>query len=217
MFDFSLPDIISIVVIIAGVFYSIILHEIAHGLAAYSFGDETAKRNGRISLNPFPHIDILGSIIVPIAGYFLGGFVFGWAKPVPINPNNFKNIKLGEIVVSLAGVFVNFSIFILLLLVIKFAELNDQSVRILLKIAQINFGLFYFNLLPIPPLDGYHFLANILPSSASYNMQKITAGREIVFLMILLALMNSPIGRFIYLPANLLHNSIIGLLFGTAI
>src|SRR5438067_13101494 len=96
---------------VALVIYSIILHEIAHGYAALKFGDETALRNGRLTLNPIAHVDPIGTIVFPLLQIFLVGRVLiGWAKPVPVNPHNLEPRTAGEIVVAVAGVFVNFLI-----------------------------------------------------------------------------------------------------------
>lgn len=155
--------------------FSIVLHEVAHGWVARREGDPTAFMLGRLTLNPIPHIDPIGSILVPVMLTLIpGGFIFGWAKPVPVNPRNFRNYKRGDILVSLAGIAVN------LLLVIAFALaiaaftwgmrlLPDgfSTWMVLLDMARagifINLVLALFNLLPIPPLDGSHVMYHLLP------------------------------------------------------
>ena len=201
----SLLSAFSAVIVIAAVVYSIILHEMGHAFAAYLSGDRTAKDMGRISLNPIPHIDLVGSIILPVVGYILGyimgqgGFIFGWAKPVPINSNNFRNRRAGEIFVSLAGVFMNF-----LVMVLCFFIFSRTGYEPLIKIAVLNFGLLYLTLLPLPPLDGYHFVTAILPDSVTRRIQYWVNGREMVFLLILFMLFQSPVGPFLFIPANVL-------------
>lgn len=145
--------------------FSIILHEIAHGYAAYALGDPTAKNAGRLTLNPLPHIDLMGSIIIPA---FLvitsAGFLFGWAKPVPYNPLNLKNQRFGEALVAAAGPAVNIFIALIFSLVIRFGGgLPDTFIALSALVVLINLFLALFNLIPIPPLDGYTVLRSLLP------------------------------------------------------
>jgi Zn-dependent protease len=194
---------LEVVVIVAGIFYSIILHEIAHGLAALSFGDTTAKDAKRLSLNPIRHVDLVGTIILPAACYIftLFGaplFLFGWAKPVPINPYQFKNRRAGMIIVSLAGVFVNF-----LITALMFFLYFQTGYQPMLTIASVNIMLVTFNLIPFPPLDGYNFVTALLPERIS---QKIRINDR-VFMGILLILMATGLLRYIYTP---LYNLLAG-------
>ena len=140
-------------------FYSIVFHEIAHGYAAYRNGDMTAYSAGRLTLNPLKHIDIFGSVLVPLVSFLSLGYVFGWAKPVPYNPSNFKNNKYAELEVASAGVLVNFflvfiSVFTFYLFK-HFNILNEDVSQFIKLIAQINIFLGFFNLLPFPPADGF--------------------------------------------------------------
>ncbi|MDO5022058.1 MAG: site-2 protease family protein [Eubacteriales bacterium] len=181
------------------VLFAISMHEFAHGFAAYKSGDPTAKIHGRLSLNPIKHMDALGTL-------FLFLFGFGWAKPVPVNPNNFRNKKRDDIIVSLAGITVNFVLFFIsMLLSVLIGKalyqnpfdsnevynffLNAQNdgffvqlmpdyhnvlepmlktpwllhiQRVLLHSVLINIGLCLFNLLPLPPLDGFHVLNQLV-------------------------------------------------------
>ena len=154
---------------------SVVLHEVAHGWVALKQGDDTAKRAGRLTLNPIPHIDVLGSVVVPtVLALMPGGLLFGWAKPVPVDPRNFRNYRRGDILVSLAGIAVN------LLLVVAFTGLMvlaawlSRGAPALSAIAEVayrmgalgvilNLILAFFNLIPIPPLDGSHVVAQLLP------------------------------------------------------
>lgn len=145
-----------------GVFvFSIILHEVAHGIMALRFGDTTARNAGRLTLNPIPHIDPVGSIVVPgvlllISLVLTGGFIIAWAKPVPVNPLQFNRFRVGTFWVSAAGVFTNGSIAVILGLVLRFFS-NDTSTwlfALLFPWVFANIALGLFNLLPIPPLDG---------------------------------------------------------------
>lgn len=148
--------------------FSIVIHEIAHGSVALSQGDTTAKYAGRLTLNPIKHLDPIGSILVPllllipilITG---NGLIFGWAKPVPVNPNNFKDRKWGELKVSIAGPAANFLIAIVFGLLLRFIPLSEQLIELFILIGVLNIILGLFNLIPIPPLDGSHILFSFLP------------------------------------------------------
>ncbi|NLV88603.1 MAG: site-2 protease family protein [Tissierellia bacterium] len=145
-----------------GLFVAIIFHELAHGLMAYILGDDTAKKAGRLSLNPLKHIDLIGFV-------FLLLFRFGWAKPVPVNPFNFKNRKRDTILVSLAGPFTNFLIAIIVSFILVFVKIrNPILLDILIITLWYNIMLGVFNLLPFPPLDGSKILASLLPSKVEY-------------------------------------------------
>lgn len=151
----------------AAVFLCLTIHETCHGLAAYALGDPTAKRAHRLSLNPLRHIDWLGLLMMVVAG-------FGWAKPVPVNPNYFKKPKQGMAVTALAGPVSNLLLAILLLLIargvyIRAALTGSFSATwfaFLLDTASLSVGLGLFNLVPIPPLDGSKVLAVLLPDRA---------------------------------------------------
>ncbi len=146
--------------------FSIVLHELSHGYVAYFLGDPTAKYAGRLTLNPIKHIDPMGSIIVPIVTALLpGGVVFGWAKPVPINPYNLSSKKWGGAIVALAGPVSNLVIALVFGLFIRFfgASMSAPLLSITALITLVNITLAVFNLVPIPPLDGSHILLSILP------------------------------------------------------
>jgi Zn-dependent protease len=138
--------------------YSIILHEISHGYVAYRLGDPTAKYEGRLTLNPISHIDPIGTILLPILTFLTSGFVFGWAKPVPYNPYNLKNPQKDSIYIALAGPLTN----ILLVLIFTFLYKIFPS-NIFLFGLKINLILAFFNLIPIPPLDGSKILLTKIP------------------------------------------------------
>ena len=152
--------------------FSVVIHEVSHGLAANALGDPTAKYMGRLTLNPVRHLDLWGSCIVPVMSYALGGFVFGWAKPVPYNPNNLRNRKWGPALVGIAGPGVNILLAVFFGLLMRFV-LNGVSpatellahnfLTIAGTIAFLNIMLAFFNLVPVPPLDGSKVLFAILP------------------------------------------------------
>ncbi|HEX3099501.1 MAG TPA: site-2 protease family protein [Patescibacteria group bacterium] len=150
--------------------FSAIVHEVSHGLMAEKLGDSTARDEGRITLNPLPHIDPFASILLPGFLLLIGSpIIFGAAKPVPVNFNNLRPRKLGMALVSLAGPLSNFILAALLILPLKFGLLSAGPVAdIWLKAVIINVVLGTFNLLPIPPLDGSKIIASVLPTNLMY-------------------------------------------------
>ncbi len=147
---------------------SVVIHEVAHGYVAYRYGDLTAQMAGRLTMNPLKHIDIVGSIIVPITLLLVNaGFLVGWAKPVPINDRNFTKRKEGLFAVSIAGICANFIIAIFFAIVLRvsinFGFYNESFEYIVSIIIFLNIILGFFNLIPIPPLDGSKILLSLLP------------------------------------------------------
>jgi Zn-dependent protease len=142
---------------------SVVIHEVAHGYAALYLGDLTAKYQGRLTLNPLKHLDMVGSLIVPVLGYLMGGVIFGWAKPVPFNPYNLRNQRWGEAIVAAAGPLTNIVLAILFGLPLRFVELPEKMTFLAGYVVIVNIVLFVFNLIPIPPLDGSKILFSILP------------------------------------------------------
>lgn len=199
--------------------FSIVLHEYAHGWMAHRQGDSTAAMLGRLTLNPVPHIDPVGSILVPaIMALSSSGLILGWAKPVPVNPRNFRNFKRGDILVSLAGVTVNFFLafaFTFLWVAAEWAlRLAPGMYETWLIVAQmaqfgvlINFALMLFNLIPIPPLDGSHVFAYLLPPKLAYRYRQIGMGGMIV----LFALLYLTRFSFLMWPLSLLMGLAVGL------
>ena len=184
--------------IIALLVESIVLHEMAHGYVALMFGDRTAKHQGRLTLNPIPHIDPVWTVIIPIAAYILskGTFIIGGAKPVPVNPFNYRRPVLGDICVSVAGVAVNFLIAVMMILLINFVQIifggpqETLAVHVLLNVALLNIVLAMFNLIPIPPLDGSHLFKYLLPQELRRSYDNL--GRTGVGFIILIILINIP-------------------------
>lgn len=176
--------------------FSVIVHEVMHGVVALKFGDHTAERAGRLTLNPIPHIDLFGTILLPALLIFTGSpILFGWAKPVPVNPLNFSNLRKGELFVSAAGILANFGLAIAAALIYHFLNALPQTfpaiVGTLLRFTvTINLVLGIFNLFPIPPLDGSKILLSRLPLNLAKSYQKI----EPYGFLILLVLLMVPIG-----------------------
>ncbi len=170
-----------IVVWILPVLFAITLHEAAHALVANYFGDTTAKMLGRLSVNPLRHIDLIGTIIVPIITLMLSGFVFGWAKPVPINSSQLRNPRRDMVLVSAAGPLSNLVMAIFWALCLKLATTLDpksSNIALFLLLTSragilINLLLAYFNLIPIPPLDGGRVVACLLPTREALIYEKI--------------------------------------------
>lgn len=163
------------------VIFAITLHEVAHGWVASKLGDKTAELQGRLTINPLKHIDPIGTVVVPIVLLVLGGFVFGWAKPVPVNMNNLRNPKQDMAWVAVAGPTANFLMAIIWAIV---AKLGEELLGSMPGIGQfliysglagiaINLILLVLNLIPIPPLDGSRVLSAFLPKKLSYTYNQI--------------------------------------------
>lgn len=162
-------SVITFVLWLSALFISITVHEFMHAWTADYLGDPTPRAAGRVSLNPIAHIDPIGTILVPFVLILIGGPVFGWAKPVPINPLHFKNHRMGELLTSLAGPLANLTMLLLFATIYKFlpaAQKESVFAAFVLYIVIINAILMLFNLIPIPPLDGSKILYAVLPKSA---------------------------------------------------
>lgn len=152
---------------------SVVIHEVSHGFMAEYFGDKTARFAGRLTLNPLKHLDLFGSIILPtLLTITNAGFVVGWAKPVPYNPDNLRNRKWGTISVALAGILANLSIAIVFGIIIRlavhFSFISASLYFICGLIVFMNLLLAVFNLMPFPPLDGSKILFSLLPARFSH-------------------------------------------------
>jgi len=171
-----MPDLQTLLIWIIPILFAITLHEAAHGWVASKFGDHTARMMGRVTLNPVKHIDPVGTILVPAALLIMStGFIFGWAKPVPINFNALRSPKSGMIWVALAGPGANLIMAIGWLLVFFLAI--KMNIPILQRMADagilINILLAVFNLLPIPPLDGSRVISALLPNPLAYKYNQL--------------------------------------------
>jgi Zn-dependent protease len=192
---------------------SVVVHEVAHAQVAYWEGDRTAYEQGRITLNPIPHLDLMGSIVVPLVLFFLpGGFIFGWAKPVPVDPRNFRSYKWGDIRVSLAGIASNL-VLAALFTVVVVALVKLQPLvggagavwDVLHRMAQfgifINLILAFFNLIPLPPLDGSHVVFHLLPRKAALRYRQ--AGRYGLLILMGAFFLVPDVFRYLLWPVRL--------------
>ncbi len=196
------------------VLFAITLHEVAHGWVARYFGDRTAEMMGRLSLNPIRHVDPIGTIVVPAVLLVLGGFLFGWARPVPVNYSNLRHPKRDMAIVAAAGPVSNLLMGLAWAVILKLTTLVSAESGIVLGLrymAQagitINAVLMVLNLLPLPPLDGGRVMTGLLPTRAAISFSRI----EPYGLFILLALMASGVlSRILYPPLVLVQGFLYG-------
>jgi Zn-dependent protease len=151
------------------VFYSIIIHEVSHAFAAFALGDDSAQRAGRLSFNPKKHIDPFGTVILPLILYFSAGFIYGYAKPVPFNPYNFRNLKRDSGLTALAGPVSNILIAIVLSVIFHISAPIPVLQHIFWYVIFLNLLLAFFNLIPVPPLDGSKVLGMFLTDQAYFK------------------------------------------------
>ena len=205
-----MPDIGQLLVILSVLLFSLTVHETAHAVTADWFGDPTARRLGRISLNPLVHLDPVGSVLLPLVGYFAGGFVFGWAKPVPVNTANLKHHRRDFLVIAAAGPASNIVLAIgasVLLGVVPGGLAASEGVAGALAtvgfaMLQLNLLLAVFNMLPIPPLDGGNVLAGLLPETLAAGYDRLI--RPYGFLILIVLMVTGWLYTFIGPPMSLL-------------
>lgn len=195
------------IITIVLVILSIILHEVAHGYMANALGDPTARYSGRLTLNPIPHIDLFGSIILPGIMALTNGPLIGWAKPVPYNPYNLRHGRWGEALVGFAGPATNILIAVCLGLIVRFfgLELSPITATVLYMAGASNLFLAFLNLIPLPPLDGSKILKAILPFhlARSYTNLEGTAYALGPFgligvLLLFVYVFSEPVGKFVF-------------------
>ncbi|WP_339064290.1 site-2 protease family protein [Tepidibacillus marianensis] len=186
--------------VIAALLIAFTVHEFSHAYVAYKFGDPTAKEQGRLTLNPAAHLDLFGTLLIFIAG-------FGWAKPVPVDPNHFKNRKYAGALISIAGPISNLLIAILFI-VLYFgmyrvgilSHLTESTNEIISHfidiIVSLNIVLFVFNLVPLPPLDGYRVIEDLAPTGVRAKLSQYEYYGSFIFLILFI----TPLGDYIFGP-----------------
>jgi Zn-dependent protease len=201
-----------------GFLLAVSCHEAAHAYVAHLYGDDTAKRSGRLTLNPVAHYDLVGTIIFPMVGALIGGVMFGWAKPVPVDPRQFKDMKSGIFWVSFAGPLANIILAIFAAFFLAFMHTKVTSnfyfyipfMGMLQKTVLINIVLAVFNLIPFPPLDGSKMVTTFLNYE---NARKYEDLQRFTFVFILLLWM-TPVFSYLVTPAIMAGNGIINLFVG---
>jgi Zn-dependent protease len=200
----SLPFLLDAALMVVVLLFAIIVHEVAHGYVALLNGDPTAKLSGRITLNPAPHIDPIGTVLLPLILLISGSrLLFGWAKPVPVNPLNFRNYTWGEITVSAAGPLSNLALAVLFAFLLRLDLGNIGLMKLAYYGVSINIFLALFNLVPIPPLDGSHLVSALLPRDLARLYQHLEPVGFILILVLfytgILGMVLMPIYRLIAL------------------
>lgn len=177
-----------------GIFYvivlifSVVIHEVAHGYAADALGDRTARYAGRLTINPIPHLDLFGSVILPLLLVLAGSpFLVGWAKPVPFNVHNIKDKRWGPALIALAGPAANIVLAVIFALLLRvdipgMAGMGDIFAMIVI----VNVVLVFFNMIPIPPLDGHHVLFSVLSGPQYANLRYVMRQYQLVLILLVL-------------------------------
>jgi Zn-dependent protease len=219
----SLEDILLLIPVLL---FSVVAHEYAHGEAAYRQGDTTAYMLGRLTLNPLKHIDPFLTILLPIMLIAMGGPPFGGAKPVPVNPRNYRNYVTGDIIVSLAGIATNLALFVLCTVVFALIgfvgkALGGMTASLALLQRMMYIGMFvntalaFFNLIPIPPLDGSHVLKHMLPPALGMQYRQLYV-LGIIPIMLIVWLLPGVVDAFLW-PQRALMSVAQGIVRGLAL
>lgn len=160
---------------------AIVLHELAHGLVAFFFGDDTAKRSGRLTLNPFKHLDIFGLISLFV-------FKFGWANPVPVDTGKLKNYNVGMFFVSIAGIATNFLLAFVTAKIAKDISFSSEIIRdFVFYFIVYNLNLAFFNLIPLPPLDGSNIILSFFPEHTAYEVHRYNIYTQLILLVLIIS------------------------------
>ncbi len=160
---------------------AIVLHELAHGFVAYFFGDDTAKRSGRLTLNPFKHLDIFGLISLFV-------FKFGWANPVPVDTGKLKNYNVGMFFVSIAGIATNFILAFVTAKIAKDISFSSEIIRdFVFYFIVYNLNLAFFNLIPLPPLDGSNIILSFFPEHTAYEVHRYNIYTQLILLVLIIS------------------------------
>ena len=187
-----------------GLIVLLVFHEFGHAWVALKCGDDTARLQGRCSLNPVVHIDLIGTVLLPLMMIFLpfgvGRFMIGWAKPVPVNANNLRNGRWDDILVSMAGPAMNLVLAVGLVALARIALLvgSGVAINLFLQMASLSLLLCFFNLIPIPPLDGSHVLRNL----TGMSWEAYAKFAQFGFILVIIAVNLSPVRRALGLAVN---------------
>jgi len=200
--------------------FAITLHEVAHGFVASLLGDQTAKLSGRLTINPVKHIDPIGTILIPFVMLLVSNFIFGWAKPVPVDSRNLRNPRRDMALVALAGPVSNLLMALFWGLIARLGILADQSGSSWSGVPLVYMGgagitinvvLAVLNFIPLPPLDGGRILEAVLPRRAAYSVSLVEPyGFYILILLMMTGILSSIMSPFVYFIINLIGN-IVGL------
>lgn len=175
---------------------SVVIHELAHGYSSYYFGDKTAFFAGRLTINPIKHMDLFGSLLLPLSSVLLGSpVIFGWAKPVPIDPRNMKG-HYSHLLVALAGPLSNFLLAVLFAIIFRFSPEIPFFQTVLVQTVVVNCVLGFFNLIPVPPLDGFHVLDQLLGTRGRGFVNLLIKYQFIIILIVIFS-----ISRLVSVPA----------------
>jgi Zn-dependent protease len=218
IFDLGKIDLIAVVHFLVALYLSITVHEAAHAWMAYRCGDDTARLMGRMTLNPIPHIDPIGTVLMPLMQVlFVGVPLIGWAKPVPVNPIHFRDMRRGEILVSLAGPAANFilaAVAVVACWLIQAAagaagpggaRVAEAFRTFMLSLLMLNLVLGIFNLIPIPPLDGSHILGVLLSREAARNLERfLVPPFNFIILLVIVWLVLDPVFELVLKAAMFL-------------
>ncbi len=182
-------DVAELLIVLGVIVFSMVLHELAHGIVAYFLGDETAKEDGRLTLNPLKHLDPVMSLLLPLMSALMGGAVFGGAKPVPVNFSKLKGGVWGMALVAFVGPLTNFVLAFISFLLLELGGVGANSEilgKILFAMLSVNLGFGVFNLIPIPPLDGSRILYVLMPDRVRELMDKMESiGIFVVYALII--------------------------------
>ncbi|MCH8203862.1 MAG: site-2 protease family protein [Candidatus Hydrogenedentes bacterium] len=203
------PETANIIIILGVLLFSLCVHEAAHAAMAYYCGDDTARLQGRLTLNPLAHIDPLGTVILPLVMLMTTGFVFGWAKPVPFNPAKLNNVRRDPVLIAMAGPASNLMLALFFVLTGRLyfllaggaSEVPTLAFTFFLYMVFLNLILMLFNLIPVPPLDGHYVLNYFLPPRAQRAMQQIGPFGIIIAILLarpLFGYVLPPLRLFIY-------------------
>lgn len=197
-------DLVYIAIVLVVILFSMTLHEVMHGFTAFWLGDDTAKLQGRLTLNPIKHIDPFLTIILPVLLAIAGGPIFGGAKPVPFNPARVRYDEWGSALVALAGPLTNLIIafiFFTTYVLIGLPSYDEIAGKVLITTVYVNIGFFVFNMIPIPPLDGSRVLYALAPDFVRSGMEAVER-YGIIFVFAIVLLFNQQLGQFMLVSIN---------------